>query len=356
MTLAARSDRRAGGFVNAVLRRVAAEGRAKLVSSARATTPAPGPCGCPIRRGWSGSCATSSATPPREALLEAGNAAPERCLRANPSARRAQAAATALLAEGSRHAGSRRPSRRAALRGAAAGALLARSATASSRRSPADRRSPASWRPGGVTGPGAAFLDLCAAPGAKTSQLAALLPGAAITAVEVDEARADDPAREPRASRRRRRRRRPRRRPRAAPGLGRLLRRRAARRAVQRTGHARFARRPALATARRDVPRLAELQARLLARAAALSSPAARSPTRSARSRARRRSASWSRCSPPAAGRRTTWAPPGQGLGTRQSGGFLLVLPPDRGSSGLLRRAAAPPHLSRRRYAPPAAR
>ena len=36
------------------------------------------------------------------------------------------------------------------------------------------------------------MLDLCAAPGAKTSQIAGLLPEAAVVAVEVDEARADD--------------------------------------------------------------------------------------------------------------------------------------------------------------------
>ena len=41
-------------------------------------------------------------------------------------------------------------------------------------------------------GPGARVLDMCAAPGAKTSQLAALLPEAHVTAVEVDEARAAD--------------------------------------------------------------------------------------------------------------------------------------------------------------------
>ena len=124
-------------------------------------------------------------------LLEAGNAAPERCLRANrlrgglPAARRAMAAEgfktrgvdglpDALLYEGP-------PLERS-------GVFRDGLVTPQSRGS----QIAATVAAGGVAGPGAQVLDLCAAPGAKTSQLAALLPEARITAVEVDEARAGE--------------------------------------------------------------------------------------------------------------------------------------------------------------------
>ena len=44
---------------------------------------------------------------------------------------------------------------------------------------------------GGAARPGAAVLDLCAAPGTKTTQLLALLPESTLTAVEVDPQRAE---------------------------------------------------------------------------------------------------------------------------------------------------------------------
>jgi 16S rRNA (cytosine967-C5)-methyltransferase len=124
-------------------------------------------------------------------LLEAGNAAPERCLRANRLRGGLPAAEEALAAEGIGVRGI----------GGLPDALLFDGPPLEPSRSfreglvtPQSRGSQIAGivAAGGVSGPGAAFLDLCAAPGAKTSQLAALLSEAEITAVEVDEARADE--------------------------------------------------------------------------------------------------------------------------------------------------------------------
>ncbi len=191
VSLAARKDRRAAGFVNAVLRRVAAEGRAKLAELGEGDD----------ARAW----AVRLSYPPwlvrlvREdlgdaaarRLLEAGNAAPERCLRANRLRGGLPAAEEALAAEGFGTHG---------VDGLPDALLYSGPPLEPSRAfrdgivSPQSRGSQiaAIVAASGVTGPRAAFLDLCAAPGAKTGQLAALLPEAALTAVEADEARAGE--------------------------------------------------------------------------------------------------------------------------------------------------------------------
>ena len=189
VTLVSGKDRRAGGFVNAVLRRVAAEGREKLRElgagddarawSVRLSYPV---WLVKLLREELGDAAA-------EALLEAADSTPERCLRANPLRGGLAAARMALQAEGYSTKGF------AGLPDALLyeGPPLERSSafrdglvTAQSRGS----QIAGIVAGGGAAGPGARVLDLCAAPGAKTSQLAGLLPGAAVTAVEVDEARA----------------------------------------------------------------------------------------------------------------------------------------------------------------------
>jgi 16S rRNA (cytosine967-C5)-methyltransferase len=191
VTLATGTSRRAGGFVNAVLRRVAAEGRVQLGKLGEGDS----------TRDWSAALSyppwlvsllrKELGDSPARRLLEAANAAPERCLRANRLRGGLPAAVEVLAAEGFTTRG---------IEGLPDGLLyegppLERSSafrdglvTAQSRGSQIAGIVAA----GGAMGPDAAVLDLCAAPGAKTSQLAALLPRAAITAVEVDEDRADD--------------------------------------------------------------------------------------------------------------------------------------------------------------------
>ena len=191
VTLATRKSRKAGGFVNAVLRRVATNGRATLAELGEGDDPRSWAAGLSYPLWLVKRVRADLGEEAGRRLLEAGNAAPERCLRANrlrgelPAAREAMAVEgfttrgveglpDALLYEGP-------PLERS-------GVFRDGLVTPQSRGSQVAGTVAA----GGVAGPGAAVLDLCAAPGAKTSQLAALLPEAAITAVELDEARAGE--------------------------------------------------------------------------------------------------------------------------------------------------------------------
>jgi 16S rRNA (cytosine967-C5)-methyltransferase len=275
-------------------------------------------------------------------LLEAGNAAPERCLRANRLRGGLPAAEVALAAEGFGVRG---------IEGLPDGLLYDGPPLEPSLAfrngvvTPQSRGSQIAGvvAAGGVKGPCAAFLDLCAAPGAKTSQLAALLQDAAITAVEADEARAAE--------------------------LGSNLARLGAHGVTIVHADALDARpewagafdavlldapcsglgtlssRPDLRWRRRasDVPRLAVLQRRMLARAAAAVKPggaltyAVCTVTREETLGVVEQmlaAGGWSADDLGAA-----WP----GLAHPSSGGFLLVLPPDGGSSGFfvarLRRA-----------------
>lgn len=334
-------SRRAGGFVNAVLRRVASQGGEKLAELGAGDD----------ARSWSIRLSYPTwlvrllradlGDEAARRLLEAANAAPERCLRANQLRGGLDAAVGMLAEEGF------------VARGVAGlpdallyeGPPLERSRAF--REGVVTPQSRGSQVAGIVTAngvkPGAAVLDLCAAPGAKTSQVAALLRSAAITAVEVDEARAAE------------------------------LRINLARLGAQNvkilrgdalelgsewdaafdavlvdapcTGFGTLGSRADLRWRRRpgDVPRLAELQARLIGRAAAAVKPggaltyAVCTVTRAE---------TLGVVEPLLAG--GGWSV--EDLGTAwpelrhpASGGYLLVLPPDGGSSGFfvarLRRA-----------------
>jgi 16S rRNA (cytosine967-C5)-methyltransferase len=189
--LVAQKGGKAVGFVNAVLRRVAADGRARLTELGEGED----------TRAWS----VRLSYPPwlvrliradlgddvARRLLEAANVAPERCLRANRLRGGLASAQEALAAEGFAVKGVQGLSDALVYDGPP---LEPSRAVRDGLVTPQSRGSQIAGivAAGGVTGPGAAVLDLCAAPGAKTSQLAALLPEVAITAVEADEGRASD--------------------------------------------------------------------------------------------------------------------------------------------------------------------
>ena len=187
VALVARQGKRTQGFVNAVLRRVAEDGRDSFATlsdgdGARAWAALHS---CPVwlvkllRRELGDETA--------ERFLVVADAAPERCLRVNTLKSDVPAARAALAAAGFATSG---------VQGLPAalvydGPALERSAPF--RDGLVTPQSQGSQVAGVVAaagaGPGARVLDLCAAPGTKTAQLAAAAPQARITAVDADEPR-----------------------------------------------------------------------------------------------------------------------------------------------------------------------
>ena len=344
VSLAMRGNRRAGGFVNAVLRRVAAEGGAKLTDLGAGDT----------ARAWSVALSypvwlvrllrADLGDAAARRVLEAGDLAPERCLRANRLRGGLAATAAALQAEGFGTSG---------VDGLPDALLyegppLERSAAfRDGLVTPQSRGSQIAGvvAAGGASSPGAAILDLCAAPGAKTGQVAALRPDAALTAVEVDAARAA----ELRANLTR-----------LNAGAVEVLQADALELRPEWdaafdavlldapcSGLGTLSSRPDLRWRRRpqDVARLARLQARLLERAAAAVKPGG-ALTYAVCTMTRAETLGVVEPLLAAGG----WAADDlgaawPGLAHPEAGGFLLVLPPDSGSTGFfvarLRRAAA---------------
>ncbi len=186
VAMVARSGKRTQGFVNAVLRKVAAEGRASYAGLAAGDTARAWEVrhSCP---GWMIKLARRELGDDAAAeLLGAAGAPPERCLRVNTLRGDLSNATAALAAAGFTVQGV--PGLPDALR--YDGPSLERSqpfreglVTAQSRGS----------QVAGICALGGSapsrVLDLCAAPGTKTAQLAGLAPGASITAVDADAAR-----------------------------------------------------------------------------------------------------------------------------------------------------------------------
>ena len=187
VAMAGESSAAARGFANAVLRTVAAEGRERFAALAAGDDNASWGVRFSVPRWIVALLRSELGDAAAAAMLEAALAAPERCLRVNTLRGDMAAARSALHDAGFETRG---------VPGLPAGLLydgpaLERSApfrgglvTPQSRGSQV-----AGMVAAGQAGAGAAVLDVCAAPGTKTAQLAAAVPGARLTAVDVDEAR-----------------------------------------------------------------------------------------------------------------------------------------------------------------------
>ena len=123
VTLATGRSRRAGGFVNAVLRRLATDGRARLAGLAEGDDSRSWAAGLSYPLWLVKRVRADLGDEAARRLLEAGNAAPERCLRANRLRGGLPAARVAMTAEGFRTRGVDWPAGCAPVRGAASGAL-----------------------------------------------------------------------------------------------------------------------------------------------------------------------------------------------------------------------------------------
>jgi len=190
VALVARRGKKAQGFANAVLRKVAAEGREKFAGLAEGDGARSWSVrfSCPV---WLVQLLRRELGDEAAALfLAAAAEPPERCLRVNTlrgdaAGTRASLAAAGFTTHGVPGLGS------ALLYG---GPSLERCEPF--RRGQVTAQSRGSQIAGLVAAAGSrqngAVLDLCAAPGTKTAQLAATLPGAGLTAVDADPARVDD--------------------------------------------------------------------------------------------------------------------------------------------------------------------
>jgi 16S rRNA (cytosine967-C5)-methyltransferase len=176
------------GYVNAVLRRVSADGRSVLAE----LTAGDDPGAMALRHSyplWLTQLFVKEFGALAGGLMEAGNVAPERCLRINPLGGGREVAVARLAAGGVKAT---------PVEGFVEAALIEGSPverTAAFRDGLVTPQSRGSQLAGRVAAEsvkaGAAVADLCAAPGMKTAQLAAARP-ARLLAVEQDERRAAD--------------------------------------------------------------------------------------------------------------------------------------------------------------------
>jgi 16S rRNA (cytosine967-C5)-methyltransferase len=187
VALVAREGTGTRGFVNAVLRRVSAQGR-EILSELTAGDDLKSVAlrhSYPLwlARMWTDEFGDQAAAE----LMEAGNCAPERCLRVNLLAGTREAAVARLAGDGVAAA----PVQDFPEALTIEGPPMER--TAAFREGLVTPQSRGSQLAGRVAaeaaGPNAAVADFCAAPGLKTAQLAAISPSR-LLAVEVDERRA----------------------------------------------------------------------------------------------------------------------------------------------------------------------
>jgi 16S rRNA (cytosine967-C5)-methyltransferase len=187
--MVAGKGRKGRGFANAVLRRVAAEGRERLAALAPGDDAPALALRLSYPRWLAQTLVNEFGAAEAESLLAFGNAQPERCLRVNSLKATVPAAVESLQADGLA-VGEVDDLPSALLYDR--GPLEATKAFSDGLVTPQSRGSQlAAIAASEAAHPGLRVADLCAAPGTKTAHLAALLPGAEILAVDADEARGD---------------------------------------------------------------------------------------------------------------------------------------------------------------------
>ena len=183
--------RHAAGFVNAVLRRVAESGRAELASLTAADDEASRALLHSVPR-WLVQHLTAEWGAARtESLLAALDRPAERCLRVNRLRATVDEATESLRAGGVEATPPARGDERWPDALVVSGGTVERTAAfRSGLVTPQSRGSQLVCQSAAGRATPGRVIDMCAAPGIKTTHLAALFPGAHILAVDVDEARA----------------------------------------------------------------------------------------------------------------------------------------------------------------------